>query len=614
MKFGMILKRRTWSWYWAVRSRIAEFMPRVEEGFLVEYREAGLRMVLGAALIGILIVATFIFVGPFSQVTSQWLFLLRVLMLVVLGLFSLAVVFRADFVLRNYVSVCTTTLISVFGALALLIRSPGVIAVDEGYSSAPVLLFSLFLLYGFVRLPVLVLLSVGSFFTAAVLGAERDVSEGAVFYRIGLYALLSNLVGAFLALSIYRREATLFYQRRSLAEARDLLYSKNSQLKILHEEKNLLLAAMNHDVKQPLLALDVYLNTLKKGVSVTGSSHLAEAVAAARDALLYVRYAMEDLLESCRIELGKERKLNRVEVSALVAAAAEVCAQLAIEKSVKIRVRLARGELVGFTDAALLGRIVQNLLINAIKFTALAGRSSSSVLVAVRRRGSEVSVAVIDQGRGIPPDEIGHIWRPFFRSAFVDGGGSGLGLFVVSRAIKAMARHSISVDSRLGRGTRFTVMLPRFEMMEAGEGERGPDAESDGVLEGAYVVLIDLGLPRVSELNSWIGRHGALVDRFSGLGDMEASSDLSDRLVDAVLVCIRRKDAIARADELGAIVALFPVGTVIGFVSDELQDWSRGAGAVLPAGPVIFLEDLAGIRSLIGSGLEKNIRSERERA
>jgi PAS domain S-box-containing protein len=111
----------------------------------------------------------------------------------------------------------------------------------------------------------------------------------------------------------------------------------------------------------------------------------------------------------------------------------------------------------GFYDEKLLRHIFGNLLSNAIKYSPAGGR----VLFEVRPEGESTLFRVSDQGIGIPPDEIGHLFESFHRASNVGTiQGTGLGLAIVKNAVE---RHggSIAVDSRLGAGTTFTVRIPQ---------------------------------------------------------------------------------------------------------------------------------------------------------
>jgi signal transduction histidine kinase len=119
----------------------------------------------------------------------------------------------------------------------------------------------------------------------------------------------------------------------------------------------------------------------------------------------------------------------------------------------------ASGELPLEGDEERLVQAVGNLVENALKYTGRGGR----VLVSARAETSEYLVSVADTGRGIPPDELPRIWDRYYR---VEGrasggpGGTGLGLAISARIVKAHEGH-IDVESEIGRGSTFTIHLPR---------------------------------------------------------------------------------------------------------------------------------------------------------
>ena len=111
---------------------------------------------------------------------------------------------------------------------------------------------------------------------------------------------------------------------------------------------------------------------------------------------------------------------------------------------------------VGRYDEKLLRHIFGNLLSNAIKYSPQGGR----VVFEVRREEGATVFRVADQGIGIPPDEIAHLFESFHRASNVGSiPGTGLGLAIVKNAVEVHGGH-IAVESRLGAGTTFTVRLP----------------------------------------------------------------------------------------------------------------------------------------------------------
>jgi len=113
-------------------------------------------------------------------------------------------------------------------------------------------------------------------------------------------------------------------------------------------------------------------------------------------------------------------------------------------------------------DRNLLRRLVQNLVSNAVKYTR-RGR----ILVGVRRRGEDAELQVIDTGIGIAPDKLNTVFREFTRleEGAREAQGLGLGLSIVDRIARVL-RLEIRISSDLGRGTRFSVLLPVKQAQE----------------------------------------------------------------------------------------------------------------------------------------------------
>ena len=110
-----------------------------------------------------------------------------------------------------------------------------------------------------------------------------------------------------------------------------------------------------------------------------------------------------------------------------------------------------------YTDATKLKVILKNLLSNAVKYT-----DEGTVRVQARRRYPGVEIVVADTGRGIPEEELPHIFRPFHQvraKPLDEPPGAGLGLYLVQRFSELLGA-KIQVNSKLGEGSTFTVWLP----------------------------------------------------------------------------------------------------------------------------------------------------------
>jgi CheY-like chemotaxis protein len=150
------------------------------------------------------------------------------------------------------------------------------------------------------------------------------------------------------------------------------------------------------------------------------------------------------------------------------------------------------------TDAALLERILRNLIENALRYTVQGG-----VLVGLRQRGAWVRLDVIDTGIGIPADRQAEIFEDFRQldnPARDSSRGLGLGLAIVSR-LASLLGAQVQVLSRVGRGTRFSLLLPLERIAPvpvAGQPARDTPGgrilviEDDEAVRESYETLLDL--------------------------------------------------------------------------------------------------------------------------
>jgi two-component system phosphate regulon sensor histidine kinase PhoR len=117
------------------------------------------------------------------------------------------------------------------------------------------------------------------------------------------------------------------------------------------------------------------------------------------------------------------------------------------------------GEVIAWADADTLDQILDNLIDNAVKYTPAAGR----ICVRWRADGPDVYLEVEDTGVGIPEPDLPRVFERFYRvdkARSRELGGTGLGLSIVKHLTQSMGG-GVSAASTLGRGTTFTVRLPR---------------------------------------------------------------------------------------------------------------------------------------------------------
>jgi Na+/proline symporter/signal transduction histidine kinase len=216
--------------------------------------------------------------------------------------------------------------------------------------------------------------------------------------------------------------------------------------------KTRFLAAASHDILQPLNAARLYVTSLIERQGGGGDSRLVDNIDASLEAVEEIFGA---LLDMSRLDTGAMRpEPTSFRIDDLMRQIDLEFAPLAVAKGLGLS--FVRSSLVVRSDRRLLRRLVQNLVSNAIKYTP-AGR----VLVGCRRRGKHLRIDVYDTGVGIPESQQRDIFVEFHR---LDQGariarGLGLGLSIVERVARVLGC-DIEVESTVGRGSRFGVMVP----------------------------------------------------------------------------------------------------------------------------------------------------------
>ena len=149
-----------------------------------------------------------------------------------------------------------------------------------------------------------------------------------------------------------------------------------------------------------------------------------------------------------------ESILAEVDVNQLVDETVQLVRKEAQDKGIEVSVQTADGLKPIWADPNQIRQVLINLLSNATHATAQGGRIS----IQVKPTDRGVSIAVIDTGSGIPKENLAKIFEPFFSTKSPDQ-GTGLGLFVTRQIVEKFGG-SVTVDSRIGHGTQFTVQIP----------------------------------------------------------------------------------------------------------------------------------------------------------
>jgi two-component sensor histidine kinase/CheY-like chemotaxis protein len=220
-----------------------------------------------------------------------------------------------------------------------------------------------------------------------------------------------------------------------------------------HVDRARMVRSLGHDMRQPLSAATTGLTALAARLANREDVALVHMVESALRELVWLFQGTLDYLSVGVPELRPEQRI--VSLQTLLDDVRSTNDLLAKEQG--IRLIASPTSLMVISDRRYLGRVLNNLVVNAISHSA-----ARTVLLCARRRGDGCVIEVRDDGRGIPARHLEDIFRLGWRGEPAAGRGhpgSGMGLYIVRAFVQAL-EGSIEVKSQVDRGTLFRIFLP----------------------------------------------------------------------------------------------------------------------------------------------------------
>lgn len=338
--------------------------------------------------------------------------------------------------------------------------------------------------------------------------------------------------------------------------------------------KTRFIAAASHDILQPLNAARLYVTSLCERAHAGADRELVRNIDASLEA---VEDIFSALLDISRLDSGAlQPALSAFRIDELLTRLCVEFAPLAHEKGLALTVMPC--SLVVRSDRRLLGRLLQNLVSNAIKYT-----PSGRVLVGCRRRGGTLRIDVCDTGIGIPQEKRRAVFKEFHR---LDQGarvarGIGLGLSIVERIARVLDC-KISLNSNPGRGSRFSVDVP-----QAADGEvaaRTTARREVGRLDGLTVLCIDDDRAILDGMQTLLCGWGCRVLKAASVTAAIAAVAASESEPDGLLVDyhLDGESGIAAVAELRRrLKRHVPAILITADRSAKVREQARGEGAYL---------------------------------
>ena len=231
----------------------------------------------------------------------------------------------------------------------------------------------------------------------------------------------------------------------------------------LESARRNLIAAVSHDLRAPLAAMRVVVEALADGI-VSDDEARRRYLETAQREISHLGQLVDDLFELAQIDAGVLRlQIERASLSDLISDTLASYQPRAERQGVALRGEVDDDVDPVLIDAARIQRVLRNLLENALRHTPAGG----TIILRSRRDGDAVAVEVADDGEGIAPADLPHVFERSYRgdpARTRRGGdepaGAGLGLTIARGLVEAHGGH-IRVESAIGRGTRLRFTLQR---------------------------------------------------------------------------------------------------------------------------------------------------------
>lgn len=396
----------------------------------------------------------------------------------------------------------------------------------------------IFIGYGFQRLPLKVALVQGIAIQAlAILTFPTGWQEESAIVRGAVYLTIANAVGVILLMIHERRERQLFIKSAAAAESAALASKSAQRAKEATDEMVRYLEAVSHDLRQPLSALTLNVETLNR-LYRTGKD-MAPAIQNLSASVDSLTRQVETVLQIARYRSGSAvHRIKPVDMAPLLTDVIATFSAAAAAQGTELRVMAVDPDCVALTDSMAVQSMIGNLVGNALKFR--SDDRKHQVRVRARRRGPAVFFTVSDTGLGIDRQSRIKIWTPYFQVGNPERNpskGFGLGLAVVASAARKLPGHRVRLASVPGKGSVFCVRMPWAQTTsdELERPARSTTGEDPATLDGVRILVVDDDLLARQALAHLLALSGA---RVTSVKSAEAGYDaVENGLLPDVLIC-----------------------------------------------------------------------------
>jgi signal transduction histidine kinase len=286
-------------------------------------------------------------------------------------------------------------------------------------------------------------------------------------YAVLVYLVVGNIVGWCLCVYMEHRERRLFIQAAHLEKLSKDFSAKVNEAERGGRERERLLRVVAHDLRQPVTSLQLQLLRLSTTTRLGEMENdpLPQALAC----VAMLQESVDRLLAPVDAKAQMPR-LTLVDPARIVSRINSVYCSEGSDIEEHVYLMYFRDSLpTVLTHEESIWTVLNNLIENSMKFRALNASRRPKVLVAFTVLKEKIRIDILDNGCGIPREQIQLVFEPYWQASYGEISstksnrkpGVGLGLAIVQETIGQLGGHSISLESKLGVGTRVRVYLPR---------------------------------------------------------------------------------------------------------------------------------------------------------
>ena len=306
--------------------------------------------------------------------------------------------------------------------------------------------------------------------------------DGSRFYCSGVTTPLRN--GDFFGYAKIARDETA--RERQEAERTQALRCDAESAVALKDE---FLAVMSHELRHPLNMININVELLARMPEIRQSPVFQRAAAIIRSSVLSQAKIIDDLMDMSRVRTGKlTMTMAPVQPDVTVRSIVDVMRTDPAAREVAIGISGSAGGMHVLADVVRIEQVLMNLLSNALKFSPKNGR----IEVHLEREEGQLRIDVSDNGQGIAPSFLPHVFDMYGQSVSVttrSKGGLGIGLALVREIVALHGGRVEAFSEGIGKGSRFSVWLPLLEGAAAPQTRHGEGGE-DG-MAGLRILVVD---------------------------------------------------------------------------------------------------------------------------